>query len=78
MLRTILAGSVVAAVAFAAAGPASAAWVCGPELCTWVNHPVTTVVTPPPPEAAAWPAPALPNCFWKKGFFGRWKYICPH
>jgi hypothetical protein len=30
-----------------------------------------------PGYAAAWAAPVYPGCFWKRGFLGRWKMICP-
>lgn len=73
MIRTILASFALATAILLAGQPAKAAWLCGPELCTWVNHPVDAV----PAFAAAWPAPIQPNCFWKRGFFGRWKYVCP-
>lgn len=50
-------------------------WVCGPARCVWVQSPAAEVVVPD--YAAAWGPPLYPSCFWKRGFFGRWKMICP-
>jgi hypothetical protein len=72
VIRTILAGSAVAAALLFAA-PVKADWLCGPVQCVWVNYHVVNV----PDYAATWTAPVSPNCFWKRGFFGRWKLICP-
>jgi len=93
VIRTILAGSVLAAALLFAGQPAKATpvpalasgtgqssllekatWVCGPDECTWVNHHVDVVI---PPFAAAWTAPIRRNCFWRRGFLGRWRQICP-
>ena len=50
-------------------------WVCGPATCVWDPTPDAGYVMPG--YAAAWGAPVYPGCFWKRGFFGRWKMICP-
>jgi hypothetical protein len=73
VIRTILAGSALAALLLFAAQPVKADWLCGPVRCVWVNYHVVNV----PDYAATWTAPAAPTCFWKRGFFGRWKLICP-
>jgi hypothetical protein len=75
VIKTIFATSLVAAGLFlAGAGqPAQAAWVCGPAQCVWVEN-YTGVVAP---YASAWAAPLYPGCVWKRGFFGRWRMICP-
>jgi len=96
VIRTILAGSVLAAGLFFAGQPAEAAgvpapvlapsavqsslvekvvWVCGPVQCVWDPTPDVGYVMPG--YAAAWAAPVYPGCFWKRGFLGRWKMICP-
>ena len=41
--------------------------------CVWVHHHIAGV----PAFAAGWGVPIHPNCFWKHGIFGRWKFICP-
>ncbi|MGH9810038.1 MAG: hypothetical protein ACRD9W_22775 [Terriglobia bacterium] len=73
MIRTILAGSAVAAALLFAAQPVKADWLCGPVQCVWVTYHVVNV----PDYAVTWTAPVAPNCYWKRGFFGRWKLICP-
>lgn len=50
-------------------------WVCGPVQCVWDPTPDAGYVVPG--YAATWGAPVYPGCFWKRGFFGRWKMICP-
>jgi len=52
---------------------AKAAWLCGPEQCVWVHHHVAVV----PTFAATWGPPIRPNCFWRRGVFGRWRFVCP-
>ena len=49
-----------------------ASWLCGTDKCVWVHHHVAVV----PAFAAAWPAPINPNCFWRRGVFGRWRFVC--
>lgn len=77
MIKTILASSVLAAGLLLAGSsqPVQAAWVCGPVQCVWVVNPAPTVVLPP--YAAGWAAPLYPGCVWRRGFFGRWRMICP-
>jgi hypothetical protein len=59
----------------AAASVAKVAWVCGPVQCVWDPTPDAGYVVPD--YAAAWAAPLYPSCYWKRGFLGRWKMICP-
>ncbi len=73
MIRTILAGLVLAAALLFAGQPVKADWLCGPDQCVWVNRNVVVV----PDYATNWAPPVAPTCFWKRGFFGRWKLICP-
>lgn len=54
--------------------PAKANWVCGPDECVWVQQHVHVVV---PSFAVTWGPPVRPNCFWRRGIFGRWRFICP-
>lgn len=49
-----------------------AGWRCGPRRCTWVPN----YWGPVPPYATTWGPPARPNCYWKKGILGNWKYKC--
>ena len=72
MIRTILAGSALAAALLFSGQPVKADWLCGVDQCVWVNRDVVE-----PDYAAAWAPPIQPNCFWKRGIFGRWKLICP-
>lgn len=68
----------VSAPALAPAAPSQVqkvVWVCGPVQCVWDPTPDAGYVVPG--YAAAWGAPVYPGCFWKRGFFGRWKMICP-
>lgn len=69
----------ISAPALAPATDASAVqkvvWVCGPVQCVWDPTPDVGYVMPG--YAAAWGAPVYPGCFWKRGFLGRWKMICP-
>jgi len=53
--------------------PAKADWLCGADQCVWVTYNVVSV----PAYAVTWAPPTNPNCYWKQGIFGRWKYICP-
>ena len=53
--------------------PAKADWLCGADQCVWVTYNVVSV----PAYAVACAPPTNPNCYWKQGIFGRWKYICP-
>jgi hypothetical protein len=73
VIRTILAGAALAAALLLSGQPVKADWLCGPVQCVWVNYAVAAV----PDYATHWTAPVAPNCFWKRGFFGRWKLICP-
>ena len=72
MIRTLLAGSALAAVLLFIGTPAKAEWLCGEERCVWVSWDVDE-----PAFAEAWGPPIRPNCFWKQGVFGRWKMVCP-
>ena len=72
MIRTILAGSVLAAALLFAGQPAKAEWLCGADRCVWVTYDVAE-----PAYATAWGPPILPSCYWKQGIFGRWKMIWP-
>jgi hypothetical protein len=71
------AGISAPALAPAATGSAvqKVVWVCGPAQCVWDPTPDAGYVMPG--YAAAWGAPVYPGCFWKRGFLGRWKMICP-
>jgi hypothetical protein len=73
MIRKVVAGSVLAAALLFAGQPVQAGWLCGPVQCVWVNRPVAVV----PAYAATWAAPVAPSCFWRRGFLGRWRMICP-
>ena len=77
MIRTLLASSLLAAGLLLAGSyqSANAVWVCGPVQCVWDPTPDAGYVVPG--YAAAWAAPLYPGCYWKRGFFGRWKMICP-
>jgi hypothetical protein len=73
VIRTILAGSLLMAAALLFTGqPAKAEWLCSANQCVWVNYDVSE-----PDYAVAWGPPVRPSCFWKQGFLGRWKMICP-
>jgi hypothetical protein len=67
MVSALFASALVFTVA-----PVKADWLCGDDVCRWVNYDVVE-----PAFAVAWPAPIYPHCYWKQGIFGRWKYICP-
>jgi hypothetical protein len=73
MMKSIVAGSFVAAALLFVGQPAKADWLCGPDQCVWVTYNVVNV----PAYAVTWAPPTSPNCYWKQGLFGRWKYICP-
>ena len=77
VIKTILASSVLATglLLTGASQPAHAVWVCGPVQCVWdpLPHPGYVV----PGYAAAWTAPLYTGCVWRRGFFGRWRMICP-
>jgi hypothetical protein len=93
VIRTILASSALGAALLLAGQPAQAVtrlpalnaptasavekvvWVCGPVQCVWDPTPDAGYVAPA--YAATWAAPLYPACYWKRGFFGRWKMICP-
>ena len=77
MIKTILASSLLAAgLLLAGAGqPANAVWVCGPVQCVWDQTPDVGYVVPG--YATAWAAPVYPGCFWRRGFLGRWRMVCP-
>jgi hypothetical protein len=77
LIRTLLASSFLAAGLLLAGSsqPAHAVWVCGPVQCVWDPTPDVGYVAPA--YAATWGAPLYPGCKWKRGFFGRWKMICP-
>jgi hypothetical protein len=59
----------------AAASVEKVVWVCGPVQCVWDPTPDVGYVAPG--YAAAWSPPLYPTCYWKRGFLGRWKMICP-
>jgi hypothetical protein len=73
VIKTVLAASSLAAALLFVGQPAKADWLCGPDQCVWVTYNVVNV----PAYAVTWAPPTNPNCFWKQGFWGRWKYICP-
>ncbi len=50
----------------------NATWRCGPRRCLWVRDYVGTV----PNFALGWGPPHLPNCYWKRGLLGKWRYKC--
>ena len=77
MIKSILASSVLAVGLLLAASnqPAQAVWVCGPVQCVWA--PTAAVGYVVPGYATTWAAPLYPGCAWKRGFFGRWRMICP-
>lgn len=52
--------------------PAKAEWLCGVDRCVWVTYDVDE-----PAFTLNWGPPTRPSCFWKRGIFGRWKYVCP-
>lgn len=72
VIRTVLAGALLAAAFLFMNQPAKADWLCSANQCTWVTYDVVE-----PAYAVAWGAPVRPSCFWKQGFLGRWKMICP-
>lgn len=47
-------------------------WACGPRRCAWVPGYRGTV----PSYALRWGPPTRPNCYWKRGLLGNWKYKC--
>ena len=50
-------------------------WVCGPYRCAWIpNYRGKVVVYP---HMRVWVRPPSPHCYYERGFFGRWKLICP-
>lgn len=49
-----------------------AAWQCNGRRCTWVPG----YWGPVPDYARSWAPPRFPNCYWKQGLLGRWKYKC--
>jgi hypothetical protein len=73
VIKTILMGSLLTVALVFAGQPAKAAWLCGPEQCVWVHHPVAAV----PAFAATWGPPINARCFWRRGVFGRWRFVCP-
>ena len=73
MRESLLAGSVLVAGLMFALQLAKANWVCGPDECVWVQH----VHVVEPSFAVNWAPPIHAGCFWKRGIFGRWKFICP-
>ena len=72
MIRTILAGSALAAALLFMSQPASAEWLCSENRCVWVTYDVDE-----PAFALAWGPPVRPSCFWRQGVFGRWRIVCP-
>jgi hypothetical protein len=72
VIKTILAGSVLAAALLFTGQPAKAEWLCGPDRCVWVTYDVDE-----PAFALAWGPPVYPTCYWKQGILGRWKMVCP-
>jgi hypothetical protein len=73
MIRTVVMGSALAAVLLLSGQqPAKAEWLCSPNKCVWVNYDVDE-----PDFAVNWAPPLFPNCFWRQGILGRWKYVCP-
>jgi len=72
VIRTIFAGSVLAALLLFTSQPVKAEWLCGPDRCVWVTYDVDE-----PVFALAWGPPIYPTCYWKQGILGRWKMICP-
>lgn len=72
MIRTVLAGFLVAAGFLFMSQTAKADWLCSANTCTWVTYDVVE-----PAYAAIWGPPVQPSCYWKQGVFGRWKLICP-
>jgi hypothetical protein len=93
VIRTILASSALGAALLLGSQPAQAVtlpalnatpaptsvekvvWVCGPVQCVWDPTPDVGYVAPD--YAVAWSPPLYPTCYWKRGFLGRWKMICP-
>ena len=74
MIKTVLAGSVLVAGLLLVVQAVKAAWVCGPDECVWVQQHVHVVV---PSFAVTWGPPIRSNCFWRRGIFGRWRFVCP-
>jgi hypothetical protein len=44
MIKTVMAGSILAAALLFAGQQAKAAWLCGPEQCVWVHHHMAAVL----------------------------------
>ncbi len=49
-----------------------AAWRCGPRRCWWAPGYVGVI----PNYAQTWGPPHSPNCYWRRGLLGNWKYKC--
>lgn len=47
-------------------------WRCGPRRCWWTPGYVGVV----PGFALGWGPPDRPDCYWKRGILGNWKYKC--
>jgi len=73
MIKTVLMVLVLTTGLLLLLQPAKANWVCGPDECMWVPH-VHVVV---PSFAVTWAPPPRPSCFWRRGIFGRWRFVCP-
>jgi hypothetical protein len=71
--KLVLTVLVVAAALLFAGQSAKADWLCGTNQCVWVNKDIDE-----PAFTASWGPPVMPGCFWKQGFFGRWKMVCPN
>jgi len=69
--RVMLAGVVLAIVLSFAQSPAKAEWLCGVNKCVWVTYDVDE-----PDFTLQWGPPIRPSCYWKRGLFGRWKFVC--
>jgi hypothetical protein len=77
MIRTIMVTTALAGglLLVAAAQPAKAVWVCGPTQCVWDPTPDAGYVAPA--YAMTWGAPLYSGCYWRRGFLGRWRMVCP-
>ncbi len=50
-------------------------WLCGPYRCAWIpNYRGKVVIYP---HMRVWVRPPSPHCYYQRGFFGRWKLVCP-
>ena len=73
VIKTVLAGSVLMAGLLFVLRAGESELGRGPDECVWAQH----VHVVEPSFAVTWAPPIHAGCFWKRGIFGRWKFICP-